>query len=569
MATKPPYVAERAVLGPTSRIVRRAVIYEADGVTPWLGGGAESRLIDGSVTVDATRDERRAMDITLDNFDNALVHDPTGGFWYDKIIKLFRGVEVNEDDYPPSIVIIEDASESRGAQLRTVLQDAGFPDVQIRLGFSLATDLVGYDIVVSLANTGKTLKSALIRGFYNGGGRVFTVGNDTTSTEFPEVIATTAAKTTAAAYTIAPITTLAHPLEAGWAAANQSTDTGTRITGVAAGAFAVSQTTLESANYYGIVAATNTIGGRWVHLHDYNFGGEVDKFIKTAFGWLNPVVPVKYWESQIGEFMIDRISESHFPHHVKVTGRDYTKKCMTSKFAVATAFVAGQAPETIVRTIATNAGISKMIMPVTGKTVQGQFYFDRGTDRWTAMKQIADAYGYEIFFDPQGYLIMREYQDPVFAALSHVLSVGPTGNLVSYEKATNDTRIYNHIVVTGESADQSIPPVSAQSTNTEPSSPTRIARLGDRVYQYTSSFITTVLQAQDVADKFLKIYALEEYDLNFSAICVWWLEVSEIVRFVDPRPGPSDPDRFLLSSLTIPMGLGAMSGNAKRVSVVK
>jgi hypothetical protein len=173
-----------------------------------------------------------------------------------------------------------------------------------------------------------------------------------------------------------------------------------------------------------------------------------------------------------------------------------------------------------------------------------------------------------LFFDAQGYLVMREYLDPVTAPLSYTLETGVFGNLVTYNKTVNDTRIYNHIVVTGESNDPDIIPVSAEATNTEPSSPTRVDKIGDRVYQYTSSFITTTLQAQDVADKFLQIHALEEFDLIFSSIALPWLEVGEIVEFEDPRPSAGQPTRFLLSSLNLPLDLGAMSGNAKRVSVV-
>jgi hypothetical protein len=565
---KPPYVAEAAVIGPTARLVRRAEIYEADGVTLWTGAGVESRLTDGNITVDSTRDERRTMDISLDNFDNALVHDPDGGFWYDKIIKMFRGVEVNEPDRPPRVVIVEDVSETSGVLLRSILQNAGFTDVQIRLQFNSPVDLVGYDIVVSLANNSKTAKSALLQSFYNSGGCVFTVGNDSTAVEIPAVIGATVAKTTGVAYTISPIANLAHPLASGWSAAIQGTDTGTIVTAVAAGALAVSSTVLETHTHLGIGAAVNNTGGKWVHLHDPTFGGGVNDFIKTAFTWMNPVETIQYWESQVGEFIIDDISETHFPHITHVVGRDYTAKCMSSKFVVPTAFDPGSSPESIIGALAANSGITKMILPTTGIVTSIQYSFDRNADRWSAMKKIATDFGFELFFDPYGYLIMREFQDPVYAPLEYVLLTGPAGNLVSYKKSTSPSQLYNHILVIGQSSDQNAPVVWAEAINNEPSSPSRVDRIGDRMLEYTSSFITTQEQAQALADAWLKIYSLEEYNLDFAMICVWWLEASEIVQFIDPRRGVGDPDRFLLSSFTIPMGLGPMSGNAKRVTVV-
>lgn len=369
----PPVAAEAAFLGSVSSLTRRVEIYQSDGTTLWMD---DDRLIDGSVSVDYSRDERRSFDLTLDNSDFGIIHSPNG-LWYDKIFKIYSGI-----------------------------------------------------------------------------------------------------------------------------------------------------------NY------------------------------RDSFGvWQS-------WECQIGEFLIDSVSQAHFPYTVKVAGRDYTKKLLVSKFTQATSFPKGQAIETTIKTIALNAGITKFLLPLTGKNLGTVTLFERGTSRWEAMKGIADAFGYELYFDAQGYLVLKEYADPVLSPLSYSFSTGPLGNLAGYEKSLNDTRLYNHIVVTGESSDSDTIPVSAEAKNTLSTSPTNISKIGDRVYQYTSSFITTTAQAQDVANKFLKIYALEEFDLNFEAIALPWLEAGSIVEFIDPRPAPDQPTRFLLSSLNLPLGLGAMSANAKRVSIV-
>lgn len=372
----PALMVQSAFFAPVSSLSQRVEIYEADGVTKWLAGANDNRLVDGSVSVDYSRDERRAFDLTLENDDHGLEFTP-GKFWYDKILKVYSGIS-----------------------------------------------------------------------YFSSG-----------------------------------------------------------------------------------VSST--------------------------------------WEAQVGEFMIDRIDEDHFPFVVKVTGRDYTKKCQNSKFTTATAFAENTAIETAIGAMAQNSGITKLVLPVTGSSLGKDYYFERGVSRWEAMKQIAVAFGWELFFDAQGYLTMREFLDPLQAPLSATLQTGPSvGNLASYSKSVNDTRLYNHIIVTGEANDETVIPVMAEAINTEPSSPTRVAAIGDRLYQYTSSFITSEAQAQNVADKFLKIHALEEYDLNFNSIAMPWLEVGEIVEFVDPRPSAGQPSRFLLSSISIPLGLGPMSGNAKRVTVV-
>lgn len=330
----------------------------------------------------------------------------------------------------------------------------------------------------------------------------------------------------------------------------------------------------QSNSYATVSAFTDpTSGGRAV---TFNFPviyqqydvPEFMNLMQSTFGWLDTVEPLIIWETQIGEFMIDRISEPHFPHEMKITGRDYTKKCLLSKYTQATQFLPGLNLEDIIAGIAGAAGIVKRSLPVTGVVVGSTFYFDRGTDRWSAMKQIADAYNYEIYFDATGYLTMRPYRDPASSAPTIWIQTGKQGQVASYEKSTSDSRMYNSVVVTGESSDSSIPPVWAVAKNTDPNSPTSIPNIGERLYQYSSSFITTTTQAQAVADSFLAVHSLEQFELNFDTLMLPWLEVGDILGWIDPDPAPGDPTSFLLDTLTLPLGLAPMSGTANRVTIV-
>ena len=276
---------------------------------------------------------------------------------------------------------------------------------------------------------------------------------------------------------------------------------------------------------------------------------------------------LRSYEVTLGTFMIDRVVQARFPKTVKITARDFTKKCMLSKFGQATAFAAGTSIETVIAAIASNAGIHDRVFPVTGKVLGVDTFFERGTPRWEAMKKIAEAFGYELFFNAQAFLIMRLFIDPTLGAVSHEFKTGPsTGNLVDWGKSTNDTRIFNHISISG--TDSNTIPVWAEALNNNSSSPTRIAKLGDRVYPYESAFVTTVSQAQALADSYLKIYGLEEYEVSLTSISAPWLEAGEIIRFTDPNAPPSDPDRFLMTSFTIPMDLSPMTAIGRRVTIV-
>jgi hypothetical protein len=290
-----------------------------------------------------------------------------------------------------------------------------------------------------------------------------------------------------------------------------------------------------------------------------------DKILKVYRGI---TIPTESYEVQVGEFMIDRMTADNFPHTVKVTGRDYAKKLMLNRFTQDLTYTSGSVLETLVQDIAANGGITKFVMPVTGITTGRDFPFTHGTSRWEAVKQIADAYGYEVFFDNQGYFTMRAYQDPVTSPTVYTFETGQFGNLVSYQRSTDDSRMYNHVAVYGGSTDSTVAPVFAEAINTEPTSPTNVTKIGDRLYEYASEFITTTAQAQDVANKFLSVHALESYELSFSAIVLPWLEANTIIEFIDPDAAAEDPNRFLMDTLTIPLDLSPMTATAKRVTIV-
>lgn len=362
-------------LAPQTNIIRRVEILQADGETIWDDTyGNKSRLISGSISVDAERDERRSLDLELANFDKALIVKPEG-FWYDKILRVWRGIE-----------------------------------------------------------------------FYDSSGR-------------------------------------------------------------------------------------------------------------------------RTYEVPLGKFMMDRVAQPRFPNTVKITARDFTKKLLLSKLSEATGFTAGTSIEAIIAAMAGAGGVDDRILPATGVTITTDLFFERGKSRWECIKELANAHGYELFFNAQGYLEMRKYLDPTLSPVSHEFTTGPTtGNLVDWERASNDTRIYNHVSVIG--ADDDTIPVWADAFNNDPASPTRIDLIGQRTYPIESPLVTTFAQAQDLADTMLKVMGLEEYEINMSSLVFPWLEAGEIVRFTDPDPAQDDPTRFLLSTLTIPLGLAPMEAVGRRVMIV-
>lgn len=93
--SKIPDAAQEAIISASTQLTRRVEIYEQDGLTLWNKTPA---VLDGSVSVDMTRSEKRSFQLTLDNTEREFRHEP-GELWYDKIIRPIRGVQWEKDGF--------------------------------------------------------------------------------------------------------------------------------------------------------------------------------------------------------------------------------------------------------------------------------------------------------------------------------------------------------------------------------------------------------------------------------------------------------------------------------------
>lgn len=307
---------------------------------------------------------------------------------------------------------------------------------------------------------------------------------------------------------------------------------------------------------------------------DPDTGFWYDKIIKVFWGieyWSSTGVYSR-WEMQLGEFMIDTISEDYFPNITKITGRDYTKKCLVSAISNSMEFNPTTPVETIIRALAANAGVTKFRLPFTGLAFTESVVFDPGTARWEVMKRIANSVGYEIYFTPDGYLTMRPYPDPATSPAVWAFVVGkPAGTIVKYTRSSDDSLVRNHCVVIGtpRSDDSGFSEVAfGEAKNEDAGSPTRIARLGDRLDLFKSEYITDSAMAQAVAEARLKIAALEQFNVQISSLLIPFIDGGDIVTVDTGDQGTYVPTRFLYTNYTFPLQLGTMDGTAKRVTIV-
>jgi hypothetical protein len=566
----PPPDALAAINAGTTQVLRKVEIYESDGTSLWMPGDG-SRLRDGSVSVDYSRDERRTLDsMVLDNQDGLLTANPLGGLWYDKVIKTFRGVRYPVISRTPSVVIISSASNSSGYALRGVLSQLGITTVDVKLGAITTDEVEGYDVILVDASDSPVPNPAFVQHLYDAGRNIFTIGNNLTAAQVPFI--NTVATAGAPDWGISP-TTADSPLRGTFTDETYPAAAGTWVLNVVAGAIPVARWNPAGGSTYYVTAAVkeNDNDGRWFHFHSDDWGTQARSLWKAALDWLYKFEPYKDWQTQIGEFCIDKIDSPSFPHTVTISGRDYTKRCLTSKMEKSVSFAAGTSLRELIVALAANAGITKMNIPTITEKLNSRVDIERGTERWNVMKQASNSLGYEIYFDRFGYLTLRKYLDPTTSPESMTFQTGPkVGNIVDLSKSVNDSRLYNHIIVTGENESQDgaaiTLPFFGEAKNENPSSPTNIARLGDRAYFFTSTFFTSDQQCQDLADAWIKIHALESFEMSLQTLNYIWLDVGEIIRILDPNRIETDPTRYLMDTMSISLGLDPLSATGKRVT---
>ncbi len=572
----------------TATVKRWADIYLADNVTLWKSNVG---MTSGSVSVDATRDERRNLDISLFDADGDL-NFGAGGLWYDKIIKPYSGV-VLPSTTEPGYVSLPGIAGNHISITRSALGSLTTLEFAVRVSLvsiGVAQKLAGWalgDAELTLDAANKlSVKVTSTTPTVIGGGlasvavpllavntKIWLKGKVTVSSaacDYAFSLTDTNDYDSAVWTTIGTTVTGTNA-----AAAVRLTNSTAAIFGTNAVANAGFAGKLHAASEYVNNAKTIEINPGAVAAGASTFAALTSQTVTVASsgGTIAQVIaavttPGDTWASPLGEFMIDKINRPRFPHDIKVTGRDFVKKLKLALFASTTSFPVGDNIATTIKTIATNGGIAKFNFAATTKTIGAVVICQRGDDRWTVCKKLAESIGHELFFDAFGYLTLRPFVDPLTAPVIHTFRTGPAvGNLANYERTTQDTFLFNDVIVFGDGPD--FPLIFAEATNTNTTSPTRIAMIGTRTMTpIKNQFLTTNADALVLAQKILAVSSLESYDVNLDAIIAPWLESGTAVEFVAPDAAITDPTRFLLSNFSIPMTLGTMSCNVKRITIV-
>ena len=184
--------------------------------------------------------------------------------------------------------------------------------------------------------------------------------------------------------------------------------------------------------------------------------------------------------------------------------------------------------------------------------------------RYEVLNTLANGLGKIFYFNGEGILRFETIPDESVPLWS--VSAGSGGVMLRANRSISRDGVYNAVVVTGEGPDE-IMPVRAVAYDAQPSSPTVFGGPFGRVPRfYSSTFITTIEQAQTTAISLLRQSLGTSYDVGLSAV-------------PNPALKPYDPiqvvyndynrETHVIERVTIPLDVDTpMTGATRQSSVV-
>ncbi len=289
------------------------------------------------------------------------------------------------------------------------------------------------------------------------------------------------------------------------------------------------------------------------------YGNEIQAFRGIAYPDRNELV-------SLGIFRIDEASIDDSTLEVQVTGLDRSAPIIDATFEHPLTIAYGADYRTQIINLVLNA------VPATNFDIPGfslsspALIAEEGDDRWAFVQGMAQALGYELYYDRDGTCAMRFVQlaadDP-----TATYSEGEGGVLIGIGRNWARQDSPNRIVVTGENTGVSGTVPRAVAIDDNPLSPTYYyGPYGKKSYTWSSEYVTTDAQAADAAASILNLMRGATQSINFQSIVDPALDPGDVVQVQRERLGISEA--HVIDSVSIPLAAsGTMSATSRAVQV--
>jgi hypothetical protein len=188
-------------------------------------------------------------------------------------------------------------------------------------------------------------------------------------------------------------------------------------------------------------------------------------------------------------------------------------------------------------------------------------------DPWADVQKMAQAGGFDLFFDNQGIAVLTPVPDPTGQSPVEVYVEGDEAMVLGVDRRLSTDQTFNGVVVTGEGTNVK-PPVRAVAFDEDPGSPTyRYGTFGERPTFISSSLVTDAATAAQVAvSELAKLKGAEE-NVDWSQITDPSLDAGDVIEVVNS--GTRLSRVMVLDKVSVPLSATQpMQATARTVRVL-
>lgn len=201
-------------------------------------------------------------------------------------------------------------------------------------------------------------------------------------------------------------------------------------------------------------------------------------------------------------------------------------------------------------------------------TVLGLQSGGSGKDPWADVLKLAQAGGFDLFFDNEGIAVLTAVPDPSEQSPVEVYTEGEEAMVLQVNRRLSTDQTFNGVVVTGEGTNVR-PPVRAVAFDEDPSSPTyRYGAFGERPTFISSPVVTSAAEAGVVAVAELAKLKGAEENVDWSQIADPSLDAGDVIEV--QNTGTRLSRVMVLDKVRVPLqASGAMQATARTVRVLQ
>lgn len=270
----------------------------------------------------------------------------------------------------------------------------------------------------------------------------------------------------------------------------------------------------------------------------------------------------------LGMFVIDADIDEDADGKVSVSAADRSQRISRNGWEDPYAVAAGTDVGTAIAAILTDRWPECPIgFSTLGVTVAAQVVFqaDAESDPWKDAKALAEAVGYELYFDGTGTAQVMAVPDPMSAPVAATYYGGEQSIVVEQTRTSILSAVRNGVIARGEGSDVDVP-LRGVAWDDDPTSPTYIYGPLGKIPAHIASPLLTTQEACDAAaaTHLSKIRGRSE-QLAWSLIANPAHDAFDVIEFDED----GTRRRFMLDALTVPLLVTeAMPATARETRVV-